>query len=247
MKSTGIKFIKFNDDNLKNFIFILFICCVKFVYSQSTLNKYGLAIYDSTSSLMSHIKADSNKRFVDLKDYIPDIYLDIKYASTQNVFYEQLYPKAYALLRFPAADALKKVQLELKSKGLGLKIYDAYRPYSVTCSMFNILPDTIYMGLPWTGSKHNRGISLDLTLIDLHSNREIKMPTPFDALVYASNPSFNLLPEEIIRNRDFLINTMTKHGFKVDPVEWWHFNFLSDTIFELLDIPHEEIIKTIKL
>lgn len=231
---------------MKKIIFLLFIICVKVVYSQNTLNKYGLAIYDNTSSLISHIKADSNKRFVDLKDFIPGIVLDIKYATVQNVFYEQLYPSSYALLRFPAANALKKVQKELNSKGYALKIYDAYRPYSVTCRMWNILPDTIYMGLPWTGSKHNRGISLDLTLIDLQTNREIKMPTPFDALVYASHPSFTLLPEDIIRNRDFLINTMTKYGFKVDPVEWWHFNYVSDTLFELLDIPHEEIIKTIK-
>jgi D-alanyl-D-alanine dipeptidase len=210
------------------------------------LNKYGLAIYDSTSSLLSQIQTDSNKRFVNLKDFIPGVVLDIKYATSQNVFYEQLYPKAYALLRFPAADALKKVQLELNSKGYGLKIYDAYRPYSVTCRMWDILPDSIYMGLPWTGSKHNRGISVDLTLVDFKSKREIKMPTPFDALVYASHPYFSLLPEEILRNRDLLINTMIKYGFKVDPVEWWHFNYLSDKSFELLDIPHEEIIKTIK-
>jgi D-alanyl-D-alanine dipeptidase len=230
---------------LKKTIYLLIVFSVKFAYAQNTLNKYGLAIYASSKSLELQIQADSNKRFVNLKDHIPDIVLDIKYASTQNVFYEQLYPKAYALLRYPAAEALKKVQFELRSKGYGLKIYDAYRPYSVTCRMWDILPDSIYMGLPRTGSKHNRGISLDLTLIDLQSNREVKMPTPFDALVYASHPSFTLLPEDIIRNRDFLINTMSKYGFKVDPVEWWHFNYISDIEFELLDIPHEEIIKTI--
>jgi D-alanyl-D-alanine dipeptidase len=231
---------------LKSIYLVLLILYANLVYSQNSANKYGLTVYDNTSSLLSQIQADSNKKFINLKDYIPDIVLDIKYASTQNVFYEQLYPKAYALLRYPAAEALKKVQFELRSKGYGLKIYDAYRPYSVTCLMWEILPDSIYMGLPRTGSKHNRGISLDLTLIDLQSKREIKMPTPFDALVYASHPSFTLLPEDIIRNRNFLINTMSKYGFKVDPVEWWHFNYISDIEFELLDIPHEEIIKTIK-
>ncbi len=231
---------------MKSIYLVLLILYANLVYSQNSANKYGLTVYDNTSSLLSQIQADSNKKFINLKDYIPDIVLDIKYASTQNVFYEQLYPKAYALLRYPAAEALKKVQFELRSKGYGLKIYDAYRPYSVTCLMWEILPDSIYMGLPRTGSKHNRGISLDLTLIDLQSKREIKMPTPFDALVYASHPSFTLLPEDIIRNRNFLINTMSKYGFKVDPVEWWHFNYISDIEFELLDIPHEEIIKTIK-
>ena len=239
-------YLKLDESFLKKLTIIVLIICSNIVHSQTIENKYGLTIFGDASYLLSHIKDDSIKRFVNLKDFIPGVVLDIKYATSQNVFYEQLYPKAYALLRFPAADALKKVQLELNSKGYGLKIYDAYRPYSVTCRMWDILPDSIYMGLPWTGSKHNRGISVDLTLVDFKSKREIKMPTPFDALVYASHPSFSLLPEEVLRNRDLLINTMIKYGFKVDPVEWWHFNYLSDKSFELLDIPHEEIIKTIK-
>ncbi len=231
---------------MKKIILFLFFIISSKIYAQSAVNNYGLQVYKDLPSLLSHIEADSNKRFVDIEEFIKGITLDIKYATTQNIFYEQLYPKGVALLRYPAAVALSKVQLDLNAKGYGLKIYDAYRPYSVTCRMWDILPDTIYMGLPWTGSKHNRGISIDLTIVDLQSRQELKMPTPFDALVYASHPSFTLLSKEKIHNRDLLINTMSKYGFKVDPVEWWHFNYVSEKTFELLDLAHDEILKTIQ-
>jgi D-alanyl-D-alanine dipeptidase len=209
--------------------------------SQLSSNRYGLNIINDINDLESTILIDSNKSFVKLNKFIPDIVLDIKYATTQNIFYEQLYPFASALLRLPAAIALKQVQADLKKQGIGLKIYDAYRPYSVTCRMFERLPDTIFMGLPWKGSKHNRGIAVDLTLIDIRTGNELPMPTPFDALVYASHPQYIQLSDEVKRNRDLLINAMSKYGFKVDPVEWWHFNYLNSIEFELLDIPHSSI------
>ncbi len=92
---------------------------------------------------------------VRLKDFVPSIALDIKYATTQNVFYTKLYKKPQALVRLPVAKALAAVEKDLNVQGFGLKIYDAYRPYSVTCQIFEMLPYTLYMGLPWQGSKHN--------------------------------------------------------------------------------------------
>jgi zinc D-Ala-D-Ala dipeptidase len=67
------------------------------------------------------------------------------------------------------------------------------------------------------------------------------MPIPFDALVYAAHPEFIILPEEVMKNRKLLKTIIIKHGFKVDPMEWWHFNYVSDTVFELLDIPLEKL------
>ena len=214
--------------------------------AQLSDHTYGLYIISNSKDLKVSIDKNSEKSFVNLKDYIPGISLDIKYATKANIFYEKLYTSPSALLRLPAAKALKKVQEELKEIGYGIKVYDAYRPYKVTCRMFAVLPDTIYMGLPWKGSKHNRGIALDLTIIDLKSKKELVMPTPFDALVYASHPEFKNLPENAIRNRDLLIQTMHKYGFKVDPVEWWHFNFQSSIDFEILDISHRDIENMIK-
>lgn len=225
---------------IKKLFFFSFFLSFIGAFSQST-NKYNLSVISDPKVLKETIQKDPNKALVRIKDYVPNIALDIKYATTQNVFYTQLYKKTAALVRLPVAKALAAVQKDLNTQGYGLKIYDAYRPYSVTCQMFEMLPDTLYMGLPWTGSKHNRGIALDLTVIELKTKKEIKMPTPFDALVYASHPEFKKLPEEVIKNRELLKTVMKKHGFKVDPMEWWHFNYVSDTIFELLDIPFEKL------
>jgi zinc D-Ala-D-Ala dipeptidase len=220
--------------------FVITLCFFGFANAQKA-NIYGLNTISDPKVLKETIHKDPNKALVRIKDYVPNIALDIKYATTQNVFYTQLYKKTAALVRLPVAKALAAVQKDLNAQGYGLKIYDAYRPYSVTCQMFEMLPDTLYMGLPWTGSKHNRGIALDLTLIDLKTKKELKMPTPFDALVYAAHPEFMKLPEEVIKSRELLKTVMKKHGFKVDPMEWWHFNFVSDTVFELLDIPFERL------
>lgn len=215
-------------------------------YAQDSLNKYGLYIITDIHRLKQTIEADSNKSFVRIKDYVPGVVLDIKYATYQNVFYEKLYDRPHAYTRLPVAKALANAQMEFKQYGVGLKIYDAYRPYRATCRMWERLPDSIYMGKPWKGSKHNRGIALDLTLIDLKTKKELAMPTPFDALVYASHPDFTGLPDTIIKNRELLITTMSKYGFVVDTVEWWHFNYVQGLNYELLDIHPDEINKVVK-
>lgn len=212
----------------------LLVLSIHSIKAQNT--KKLLVIYTKEAYLKS-VKEDSNKALVLLKKYVPSIKMDIKYATSQNIFYQKLYPKAVAYVRLPVAKALAKVQEELKLKGLSLKIYDAYRPYSVTVQMFEMLPDTLYMGLPWTGSKHNRGIALDLTLVNLKTGKELKMPTPFDALVYASHPEFPLVSDEAKQNRELLKDVMKKYGFVVDPMEWWHFNYKSNTNYEILDLP----------
>ena len=206
-------------------------------------NKYGLQIISQPAILEKMIQEDSNRALVNLKKFIPGIVLDIKYASKQNVFYEKLYPRPSALVRLPVARALAAVQTELRKSGWGLKIYDAYRPYAITCRMWDRMPDSIYMGKPWRGSKHNRGIALDLTLIDWQTQKELPMPTPYDALVYPSHPDFQQLSAEVIRNRDTLIHVMKKHGFTVARNEWWHFDYLAGNHFEILDIPHRDLMR----
>ena len=227
-------------------IFFQIIVCRGLAQTADTLNKYGLYVIKSVAQLECTIDADSNKTFVRIKDFVPGAILDIKYATTQNVFYEKLYDKPRAYTRLAVAKALAAVQQDLKPQGLGLKIYDAYRPYSVTCRMWDKIPDSIYMGKPWKGSKHNRGIALDLTLIDLKTRKELPMPTPFDALVYASHPDFMGLPDSVKRNRQILISTMARYGFSVSAREWWHFDYTPGVDYEILDIPQEHINKIVK-
>lgn len=230
----------------RNSVFFILLFYNSIGFAQDPGSSYGLPVIHDLQQLRKTIAADSNKALVALNECIPGIVLDIKYATKANVFQEQLYAQPYAFLRLPVAKALASVQNELLTKGLSLKIYDAYRPYSVTCRMWAIIPDTTYMGLPWKGSKHNRGIAVDLTLIDTLSGKELPMPTAFDAFVKEAHPAYADLHPAVKQNRDLLISTMLKYGFTVDPVEWWHFNFNAANEFELLDIPHHQLIQTIK-
>jgi len=111
------------------------------------------------------------------------------------------------------------VQKELEKQGIGIKIFDAYRPYSATLLFYEIQKDTIYVAAPWKGSRHNRGCSVDLTLVDLKTGKELKMPTSFDSFSEESWPSYNNLPRKVIGNRQTLINVMSKYGFTVYPEE----------------------------
>ncbi len=230
---------------MRFYFFVAALLVMRQTVDAQRANPYGLSIINDVPTFLRTVELDSNKAFIEISDYAPTIVLDIKYATTQNVFYTQLYKQPRAYVRLPVVKALAAVQTDLANKGIGLKVYDAYRPYLVTCQMFAMLPDTVYMGLPRQGSRHNRGVALDLTLIDLKTGKELRMPTPFDALVYASHPNFDRLPADVIRNRELLKTTMQKHGFTVDPVEWWHYNYKTSTTFELLDLSFDEIAQTL--
>lgn len=144
-------------------------------------------------------------------------------------------------LREPAASALQKVQQELAGKGLGIKIYDAYRPYSVTVRFWELVKDERYVANPAKGSGHNRGIAVDLTLIYLHTGAEMDMGTGFDNFSDTAHHAFTGLPEEILQNRKLLRATMEKYGFKALETEWWHYSLPDAVKFELLDIKFKRI------
>lgn len=154
---------------------------------------------------------------------------------------QTMYKQARAFARRPVVEKLKLIQIELKKKGYGLKIYDGYRPYAVTVSFYEKASDKNFVANPAKGSKHNRGCAVDLSIIDLKTGKDVPMPTPYDSFEPAAAPHYNELPAPIIKNRDFLINTMQAHGFKVIYNEWWHFDFLGWQDYDLMDIPFEKL------
>lgn len=204
--------------------------------------KYGLTPVNFEKYRQSLI-TNPDKELVDLEKFIPGLQLDIRYATTNNFTGEVIYnlPKAYA--RKPVAQALKKVQSDLKKKGFELKIHDGYRPYSATVKFYEVYGDTTFVASPHKGSRHNRGCALDLTLIDSKTKTELKMPTPYDSFQEEAFPDFPLKDKEAAANRDMLRAAMEKHGFKVYPSEWWHFDFIGWDQFEVLDIDFEELEK----
>lgn len=204
-------------------------------------NKYGypLAVVSDVKAYTQQVQADSNKALVEIQRLIPTIALDVRYATTNNFLGKVFYPQAKSFARLPVVRALQRVQAELSAQGLGLKMYDGYRPYSVTVQFYESYPDSTYVASPWTGSKHNRGCALDLTLVKLKSGKELKMPTPYDTTEETSWADAPVKNKKALRNRELLKAVMTKHGFTVEPSEWWHYNFVGWQNYELMDMSFE--------
>jgi D-alanyl-D-alanine dipeptidase len=205
-------------------------------------NMYGLKTTDYQAYLAT-VKVNPEKALVDLEKCIPGIVLDIRYATTDNFTKEKIYNIAKAYARKPVADALVKVQAELNKHGLGIKIFDAYRPYKATVKFYEVYHDTTYVASPYRGSRHNRGCALDLTIIDLKSGKEVKMPTEYDSFRKEAWPSTPVTDPVIKKNRTMLISVMERNGFKVNSSEWWHYDFIGWKKYEVLDIDFEQLAK----
>jgi D-alanyl-D-alanine dipeptidase len=119
-----------------------------------------------------------------------------------------------------------------------IKVFDAYRPLSVQKQMWEILPDDRYVANPATGSRHNRGAAVDLTIVDSEGN-EIDMGTEYDNFTEVAHPDYKNLPKEVLENRELLQKTMMKYGFKPITTEWWHFDFEGWKNYSILDFEIE--------
>jgi zinc D-Ala-D-Ala dipeptidase len=225
---------------MKRYLLVILFSVAAF--SGNAQYKYGIKPV-THSEYVRIVKADSTRKLVNLFEFIPGLVLDIRYATTNNFTGEKMYNLARAYARRPVAEALKRVQAELKPHGLGIKIFDAYRPYRVTVKFYEVYKDTTYVASPYKGSRHNRGCALDLTLIDLRTGNELKMPTGYDSFKKEAWPSTPVKDPEIRKNREALIKVMEKHGFKVNGSEWWHYDFQGWSKYEILDIDFEELEK----
>ncbi len=162
-------------------------------------------------------------QLVDIQTIAPDIRLDMRYATANNFLKTPVYPVARCLLRAPVAQALKAAQADLRTQGLGLKLYDCYRPLSVQRIMWKILPNSNYVANPATGSRHNRGAAVDLTLIDAQG-KELEMPTEFDDFSERAGRDSEVMTPAARRNVDILTAAMERHGYTSIVTEWWHYD-----------------------
>jgi D-alanyl-D-alanine dipeptidase len=204
-------------------------------------NNFGLTVINNLADYKNKVSENPEKELVELKKYIPGIKLDIRYATKNNFTKQTVYKQAHAFARLPVAKALKVVQAELNKSGLGLKVFDAYRPYSITVKFFEIASDKSFVANPKDGSRHNRGCAIDLTIIDLKTGEDLEMPTPYDSFAAAASPGYMDLHPDVIKNRDLLISVMQGNGFRVLDNEWWHFDFNGWKNFELMDIGFEAL------
>ena len=194
--------------------------------------------------------------FVLLSDYVPGIIQEIRYFSTYNFIGDRIdgYEEPCAIITVEAARALKAVSNELNVKGYRLKVFDAYRP---ACAVRHFVmwgiedldlrmkpffyPDLekqelFSRGYVASKSSHSRGSTIDLTLLDMETGKEVDMGSPFDLFSEISHPDNKNVTEEQYENRMILQNAMTRNGFVPFDCEWWHFTLADepykDTYFE---------------
>ncbi|MCT7981966.1 M15 family metallopeptidase [Laspinema sp. A4] len=192
--------------------------------------------------ITSDIPPSEGEQLVDIQDINPDITLDIRYATANNFLKVKLYSVPRCLLRTSIAQKLSRVQEQLESRGLGLKVFDCYRPLSVTRKMWEVLPDPRYVANPARGSRHNRGAAVDLTLIDARGN-ELEMPTDFDDFSDRAARDYEGtdVSPQARQNSQLLESVMTEEGFIPLITEWWHFDAENWQDYPLLDISLEQI------
>lgn len=205
--------------------------------------KYGLAPMASITDYEALVSKEPKQQLVALEKFIPGIQLDIRYATSNNIMKRPVYNIPAAYMRLPAAEALKAVQEELRPLGYGLKIYDAYRPYDVTVIFYEQFHDTTFVASPYSGSRHNRGCAVDLTMIDLKTGKEVEMPTPYDDFTKTAHAVYPDVSRDALHNRSLLQRLMLKNGFVIYPDEWWHFDFGGWDKFPLMNIPFESLKK----
>lgn len=188
-------------------------------------------------------QSNDSSGFVLLSDAVPDVILEIRYYSTYNFVGDRIdgYEQPVALLTKEAAAALKNVSDELITKGYRLKIFDAYRPQEAVTRFMNwaldpkdvrmksyfypeLEKDVLFpLGYIDARSGHSRGSTLDLTLFDMKTEREVDMGGTFDYFGELSHPDYKGITEKQYANRMILREVMLKHGFRPLAEEWWHF------------------------
>ena len=162
--------------------------------------------------------------FVRVKDYIPDIVTDLKYATEDNFTGQVIYDFEDVFLRYGTVMKLKAVAEELAPQGLVLKLWDGFRPVSAQFRLWEICPDDTYVADPNKGySNHSRGFAVDVTLVD-NQGREVEMPTGFDDFSAQADRDYSECSETARENAVLLESVMEKQGFKGYWGEWWHFN-----------------------
>ncbi len=208
---------------------------------------FGTACSTQPSTTMAPPNVDAS-RVPDLIELItldPTLKLDIRYATADNFIGRPVYAEARAFLQRPAAEALVRVHTRLRDRGLGLLIFDGYRPWSVT----KIFWDSVsgdkrnFVADPQQGSKHNRGCAVDLSLYDRGTGLPITMPTDYDEMTTRAFPDYSGGSAESRRYRDLLRNAMEAEGFAVHPREWWHFDYQDWPEYPVLDVPFSAVTR----
>jgi D-alanyl-D-alanine dipeptidase len=182
-------------------------------------------------------------RLVDLATLDPTIRFDIRYATTDNFMGAVFYDEPRAFLQRPAAEAVLRAHRRLRDHGLGLLIFDAYRPWYVTWMFWHATPNhqKMFVANPASGSRHNRGAAVDLTLYDLATGEPLPMPSGYDEFSPRAFPDYPGGTTAERRNRELLLRVMEAEGFRVYHSEWWHFDHQDWRRYPILNLTFDQI------
>ena len=180
---------------------------------------------------------------VELTDLDDTIALDVRYATEDNFMGAIMYTQARAFLQRPAAEALVRAHQSLKEKGLGIIVYDGYRPWTITKMFWDATPkhQRDFVANPADGSRHNRGCAVDIGLYKLATGEPVEMPSEYDEFTPRAYVDYAEGPNEAREARSLLIDVMESNGFAVYSKEWWHFDFHDWRAYPILNIPFEEL------
>ena len=203
----------------------------------------ALILFATPAAAQKSVAPDDPSGFVVLGEFIPDIIQEIRYYSTYNFVGDRIdgYEMPCALMTREAAEALKKVSDDVMKMGYRLKVYDAYRPQKAVDHFVRWAKDTKNTRMkkyfyPEIGkerlfpedyimekSGHSRGSTIDLTLFDMKTGKEVDMGGTFDYFGEKSHPDYKKITKTQYKNRMILRDAMVKHGFRPLYSEWWHF------------------------
>ncbi|OPY85877.1 MAG: D-alanyl-D-alanine dipeptidase [Syntrophus sp. PtaU1.Bin208] len=192
-------------------------------------------------SLIEDRAAEKNIPLVNIQDIVPDVAVEMRYAGSDNFTKRKIYDCGRCFLRAGTAAKVAIAQRELKKKGLSLKMWDCYRPLSAQKLFWSLVPDPRFVADPKTGSRHNRGNAVDVTLMD-SSGSELEMPTVFDDFSPRAGHGEKNISRQAIENRRLLAEVMEKAGFKRFESEWWHYDD-GDVTGEIIDVSFDELCR----
>lgn len=211
--------------NEVHFIYLSF----KQILAMSNFFKVSIAILSFLCIQMAFGQNNTEKladtTFVNLADYSADFIYDMRYATDNNFLKVTVYDCAECYLRLKTVQGLLAASELAKQKGMKIKIFDCYRPLDIQKKMFAIVPNPTFVANPATGSIHNRGGAVDISLVDCDGN-ELEMGTEFDHFGPEAAHQYKNMPRKVINNRKKLRKIMEASGFTTIASEWWHYNFM---------------------
>lgn len=219
----------------------LYVIMAPTCYGQITSSNRKLILVDNIKQYKKLVNSKPSSKLILLYHYLQPFKTKIYYRTTENFTGRVLYHKHQLYINLEAAQKLAAVQDSLIKIGYNLLIFDCYRPYFITKRMWKVVPDERYTANPAKGSGHNRGIAIDLSLVNIKTGNPVLMPTAFDNFSDTAHHNFMELPAEAIENRNLLRSIMAHFGFISLSTEWWHYSLPNPTDYPIYNLNFNQL------